>query len=159
MFPTASLTLKGRAMRALAARELTRMELQAKLAAHVPSDAAPSTLEDLLNELQAKGYLSDVRAAQALSNRRAPKLGTQRVLQELRARGADAEAVAEVAAQLRGTELERAQAVWRKKFAAPASSAAERAKQMRFLAGRGFAPGVIGQVLRGEPEDSGDTLP
>lgn len=143
-------------MRALAARELTRSELQAKLAPHLPAEAEASTLSELLDELQAKGYLSDARAAQALSDRRSPKLGTQRVLQELRQRGADAEAVADVAASLRSTELARAQAVWQKKFSGPPADAAERAKHMRFLAGRGFAMGVIAQVLRGQASDDSE---
>ena len=39
------------------------------------------------------------------------------------------------------------------KFAGPAADAAGRAKQMRFLAARGFGGDVIGRVLRGGEED------
>ena len=51
-------------------------------------------------------------------------------------------------AALRGTEFERAREVWRKKFDAPPKDAAERAKQARFLAARGFSGEVISRVLR-----------
>jgi len=51
-----------------------------------------------------------------------------------------------------------------RKFAAPPSDAASRAKQARFLAGRGFSPDVIQRALRcaqtpGDPEpETGDDL-
>lgn len=54
---------------------------------------------------------------------------------------------------LRGTELERAREVWRRKFGEPAADAAGRAKQMRFLAARGFAGETIRRVLGGEDTD------
>jgi regulatory protein len=45
--------------------------------------------------------------------------------------------------------------VWRRKFGEPAEDAAARAKQMRFLAGRGFAPDAIRKAVSGaDPDDS-----
>jgi regulatory protein len=145
------LSLKGRALRALAARELTRAELINKLKPHLTPETE-SSVEPLLDELQEKGYLSDLRAAQSLVHRRAPKLGAMRVVQELKARGADAQAVQEATQALRGTELERARVVWAKKFDAPPSNAVERGKQMRFLVSRGFDGATIGKLLRNSPE-------
>ncbi|MEE8222355.1 MAG: RecX family transcriptional regulator, partial [Nitrosomonadaceae bacterium] len=49
---------------------------------------------------------------------------------------------------LKKTELETARTVWQKKFGAMPTNAKERAKQIRFLMGRGFASEIIGQVLR-----------
>jgi regulatory protein len=53
-------------------------------------------------------------------------------------------------AQARSTELQRAQAVWLRRYGAPAATAAERAKQMRFLAGRGFTGDTIRRVVKGQ---------
>jgi regulatory protein len=50
---------------------------------------------------------------------------------------------------LRGTELARAREVWRRKFGVPPQEAAERARQMRFLAGRGFSGDVVRRVVSG----------
>ena len=46
----------------------------------------------------------------------------------------------------------RALAVWAKRFGAIAPDAAGRAKQMRFLAARGFGADVIRRVLQGRDE-------
>jgi regulatory protein len=50
---------------------------------------------------------------------------------------------------LKTTEVERAREVWRKKFGTPAKDAAERGKQARFLAARGFGAEAIGRVVSG----------
>lgn len=50
-------------------------------------------------------------------------------------------------------ELERAREVWRKKLGTPPVDAAERAKQMRFLASRGFGGEAIRKVVAGASED------
>ena len=56
-------------------------------------------------------------------------------------------------AGLQDTELARARDVWRRKFDSKAdatsSTPPERAKQMRFLAARGFGADVIRRVVAG----------
>lgn len=141
-------SLKSRALRLLAQREHSRVELERKLAEH---EQEPGQLARVLAELTARGYISDERVAQSLMHRRAGKLGTARVVQELRAKGVDAAVVSETAAQLRASEWERAQAVWQRKFGSLATSAQEQARQMRFLAARGFAPELIRKVVQGQP--------
>ncbi|MGA8784485.1 MAG: RecX family transcriptional regulator, partial [Polaromonas sp.] len=54
---------------------------------------------------------------------------------------------------LKGSELERAREVWRRKFDGPAADAAGRAKQMRFLATRGFGGDVIRRVVSQAEDD------
>jgi regulatory protein len=142
--PIATLSLKGRALRALASREYSRVELERKLAS---LESEPGELGKILDELTAKGFINEQRVADSLAYRRGAKLGTARVVQELKAKGVDAEAVAQAASALKATELERAREVWRRKFGSPATNAAERAKQMRFLASRGFAPEVIRRAV------------
>jgi regulatory protein len=146
-------SLKSVALRSLAARERSRAELQAKLMAQPGADA--NQVQTVLDELQAKGYQSDERTAQALLHRRAGKLGSQRLMHELRQRGVDADALSQAQQSLQSTELDRATAVWQKKFGAAPANAADRAKHMRFMASRGFGMGIIQRVLRqaGDADD------
>ncbi len=144
------ISLKGRALRLLAGREHSRAELERKLAPH---EQAPGELQLALDELQAKGFISEQRVVESVVHRRSARLGAGRVKQELQAKGVSAEAVAEAVDRLRGTETERAREVWRKKFGEPAADPAGRAKQMRFLAARGFGAEAIRRVVRGADDD------
>ena len=143
-------SLKGRALRLLAQREHSRAELQRKLAAH---EESPGELARALDELQAKGFIDEQRVIESVIHRRAARLGASRVRQELQAKGLPAEAVAQAVGELRGSEVERAREVWRKKFGRTPLDAAERAKQMRFLAARGFGGEAIRRVVAGADED------
>ena len=142
-------SLKGRALRLLAQREHSRAELQRKLAAH---EEEPGELARALDELQAKGFIDEQRVIASVLHRRAPRLGASRVRQELQAKGLPAEAVADAVAALRSSEVERAREVWRKKFGQAPLDAAQRAKQMRFLAARGFGGEAIRRVVGGEED-------
>ena len=63
-----TLSLKGRALRHLAAREHTRVELERKLASHADS---ADELARVLDELQAKGFISEQRVVDSVLHRRA----------------------------------------------------------------------------------------
>ena len=108
---------------------------------------AAAEVETLLDWLEANRYLSEARFIESRVNARATRYGTLRIGMELSRLGVALEG--EALQQLRDTELPRAQAVWSRKFGAPAASPAERAKQMRFLAGRGFSAEVVRRVVRG----------
>lgn len=142
--PSTPLSLKGRALRLLSGREYARLELERKLK---PFEEAPGSLAGVLDDLQARGFISEQRVVESLLNRRAAKLGTARVKQELLALGVAAQQIAQAVAGLRETELARAREVWQKKFTAPAADAKARAQQARFLAARGFAGDTIRRVL------------
>lgn len=141
-------SLKGRALRLLAAREHSRAELERKLKVH---EQEPGTLKRALDELASRGFIDEQRVADSVVHRRAAKLGAGRIKQELQAKGLDAERVALAVAGLKATEVERAREVRRKKFgeALPADAAA-RAKQARFLAARGFSGEVVVRALRAD---------
>ena len=143
------LSLKGRALKLLAAREHSRAELERKLAPH---EETPGELERVLDELQTRGFISEARVVESVLHRRAARLGAARVRQELQAKGISAEAVAQAVQALRVTEVERAREVWRRRFGAPAPDPAGRAKQMRFLAARGFSGEVIRRVIGGDDD-------
>ncbi|MEI6619382.1 MAG: recombination regulator RecX [Betaproteobacteria bacterium] len=140
------LSLTGRALRLLSGREHSRAELQRKLAPH---EETPGELAAVLDKLAAKDLQSDQRAVDSLVHRRSAKLGTQRLRQEMQSKGMDPQAVAQAVALLRTSEQARALEVWRKKFGNPATTPAERAKQVRFLAGRGFSGEAIARVISG----------
>ncbi len=138
------LSLKGRALRLLSGREHSRSELERKLAAH---EEEPGQLRRVLDDLQAKGFIDHQRVADSVIHRRGAKLGVMRIRQELQAKGLDAELVAQAVAGLKSTEVTRALEVWRRRFTELPADAAERGKQARFLAARGFDGEVIRRVL------------
>ena len=85
-----TLSLKGRALRLLSQREHSRTELATKLARHVQEG---DDLNAVLDDLQAKDFINANRVAESLVHRRAARLGTQRLVQELRSKGLDDELV------------------------------------------------------------------
>ncbi len=142
--------LRVRALRHLARREYTRQELARVLAPH----------DAVLDEFSQRGWLSETRAAEQLVHARRGRYGPARIRRDLEARGVSAELIGSTVAGLKEGEFEAARVVWQKKFREPAGSAAERAKQARFLLGRGFSGEVITKLLRsigrGQTEDNGD---
>ena len=144
------LSLKGRALKLLAAREHSRKELERKLAPH---EAEPGQVQAALDELQARGFLDEQRVVDSLLHRRAGRLGAGRIRQEVQAKGLDAELVAQAVTSLKASEIERARAVWLRKFGTLPANATEHARQARFLAARGFGGEVIRRVLGGSAED------
>lgn len=77
---------------------------------------------------------------------RARRFGNRRIESELRQHGIALDAG--TASALRESELARAREVRSKRFGELPADAAERAKQMRFLAGRGFSGEAIRRALR-----------
>lgn len=143
-------SLKGRALRLLSGREYSRTELERKL---IRFEEEPGTLSLALDDLQVKGFISEARVIESVIHRRSGKLGLMRIRQELQGKGLDPEAVTTALSGLKDSERERAQEVWRKKFGALAADAQDGAKQMRFLASRGFGGDVIRQVVKGASDD------
>ena len=142
-------SLKGRALRLLSQRELSRKELEQKLKPH---EETPGELTEALDFLAAKDFINEKRVVESVVNRRSTKLGAARVRQELMAKGLPADDIADAMQTMRSTEFERALVVWRKKFGAPPSDASERGKQVRFLVSRGFATEVVRRVVSGADE-------
>ena len=141
---TAPISLKGRALRYLAGREHSRAELVRKLARH---EEEPGQIERVLDDLQAKDFISEARMVASVINRRAASLGGARLRQELQAKGIDPERVRAAVAELKDTEMERAQAVWRKRFGEAATDTKQWARQVRFLMARGFSADVVRSVV------------
>lgn len=163
-------SLKSRALQLLAQRDQSRLELRRKLlrrlrreagedgghgehsehgAPAFDADRAATEVEALLDWLAGHGFLSDERFVESRVHARASRFGNLRIRSELAQHGV--EVPAELLGTLAESELARAAAVRERRFPAAPASAAERAAQMRFLAGRGFSPEVIHRLLRRLP--------
>lgn len=137
-------SLKARAVALLSRREHSRRELERKLAPYASDhDALQATLDDL----QRENWQSDERFAQAVVHRRAARHGHQRIAQELRQHGIADQQIAAIESELRDTELERAQAVWSRKYTERPADTREYARQYRFMVSRGFSADCVRRIL------------
>jgi regulatory protein len=116
------------------------------------SAAAPAAgsiadeVDALLDWLQSHRYLSEERFVESRVHARQSRFGNLRIRQELSQHAL--ELTADLSADLIQSEHERARAVRQRKFGDAAASLSDKARQARFLAGRGFSAEVIWQVLR-----------
>ena len=143
------ISLHARALAMLARREHTRAEMAHKLDPHAES---AEQVEALLDQLVARGWLSEARFAESRANTLSRKFGSRKIEYDLKSRGVSAEVVERAVQQARAQELENCRAAWQKKFGVLPQDAAERGRQMRFLAGRGFSAEAVRLVLK-----TGDT--
>lgn len=142
-----TLSLKGRALKYLAAREHSRVELTRKLAPHAES---PEQVVQVLDELEQNGLLSAQRFADSMLHRKAARYGAARLKAELAQHQLPSEVAQAATQSLRDTEFVRAHALWLRRFGEPAQSPQDKARQMRFLISRGFASDVVRRVIRGD---------
>jgi len=103
-------------------------------------------VEALLDWLQSHRYLREERFVESRVHARQSRYGNLRIRQELSQHAL--ELTADLSADLMQSERERARAVRQRKFGDAAASLSDKARQARFLAGRGFSAEVIWQVLR-----------
>jgi regulatory protein len=143
--------LRERALAMLARREHTRAEMTRKLSPHSES---LEQIQQLLDALAARGWLSEERFAESRANTLARKFGSRKIEHDLRRRGVSAEVVEQTVERSLAQELENCRAAWQRKFGVVPQSAAERGRQMRFLAGRGFSAEAVRRVLKaGDAEE------
>ena len=162
-------SLKARALRLLSMREYSRKGLAAKLeesAARmlkfklpeeeseeiIPAVPLNIQIEAVLDDFEARGWLSDQRFAEALVRRRSERFGTRKIQDELSQAGVDSSKTANLLKNLKETEYQRAYELWLRKFGAVATEQKERARQYRFLASKGFSSNVVSKVIAGRPD-------
>ena len=133
----------------LARREYSRQELERKL---LPYADNPDELPALLAEFEQRGWLSERRFAEELTATRSRRYGPRRIANELREKGVSEETISGALASLQGSELEAARAVWQKKFGVRPANASAKARQIRFLQGRGFSFDTIRRVVGGNDD-------
>ncbi|MEZ5451290.1 MAG: regulatory protein RecX [Thiothrix sp.] len=140
------------AVRLLAQREHSRRELAQKLRQRCECDT--DSLNRLLERLQELGYLDDTRYAGMFVRSSVMRgRGPQRIAYELRDRGVDDIIAAQVLAEADVDWQALAAEQREKKFGRviPADYK-ERARQSRFLAGRGFYMDTIKAVFQRRPD-------
>jgi regulatory protein len=143
--PDTPAELKARALRYLVRREHSRAELARKLA---PRAESPEALQAVLDSLLSRKQLSDERFAEERARSLSRKFGPAKIRHDLRARGVAEELIDRLSSD---GELERARAIYLKKFPSKSENQEERARRARFLQGRGFSADVIQRlVFRGE---------
>jgi len=144
-------TLRERALGLLARREHSRAELTRKLET---AGFAREEIGVLLDTFEAKNWLSNQRFAESYVADHRARAGSIKLAYDLRQRGVPDSIIAGVLSDNRDSELERARAVWHKKFGAAPADMADKARQMRFLQSRGFTPEVIRRAIDGEDNDN-----
>jgi len=159
-------SLKARALRLLSLREYSRKGLAAKLAesearwaklggeqADESSESTAVQITAVLDDFEARGWLSDERFAEALVRKQSDRYGTRKIANELQRAGVDGAQSAALLHSLRETEYQRAYELWNRKYGLVAQDQKERARQYRFLASKGFSSDVVGKVIGGQKPD------
>jgi len=167
-------SLKARALRLLSLREYSRKGLAtkllesearwAKLEKNEPESdlgsglgatpkASALDIEVILDDFEARGWLSDERFAEALVRRRSERYGTRKIADELERAGVDSKQSAKLLGALKETEFQRAYDLWSRRYGQKAQDQKERARQYRFLASKGFSSDVVAKIIGGQSPD------
>jgi len=141
----------ARAVDLLSRREYSRRELAQKLKPHAESE---EQLSALLDQLSARTWQSDQRTAEQFIRAKSSQYGSLRLRQTLREKGLEPDVIEQALTEQ--NDVETAQAVWQRKFGSLPETLQEKARQVRFLASRGFPAEVIRQVLAGSIDEFND---
>jgi len=139
--PDTAAELRARALRLLARREHSRLELARKLEPHAQSAEA---LEALLGSLVSRNLLSEERYAETRAHQLARKYGAARIRYDLKSKGVADDLIDRLSSE---GELERARVILQRKYRVPAATREERARRARFLQSRGFSYDTIRTLL------------
>lgn len=142
---TPAADLRARALRLLARREHSRAELLRKLSPHAEEGV---DLEALLDDFTQRGWLSEERFVEQTVRAKARRFGPMKIAHHLREKGIGEAEIAQAMVLARAGEAESLEASWRSRFGCIPADAAEKARQVRFLQGRGFSLGSIMNFLR-----------
>ena len=130
----------------LARREHSRRGLERKL---LRAGAASETVDQVIEELEKRQYLSQSRFAEALLRMRMQKgYGPLYIRRELQNEDVAAEVIESCLAAVEGQWSSLAEKAWRKKFAAAPESFEQYAKQKQFLLYRGFTEDQIREFVK-----------
>lgn len=140
------------AMDLLARREHGRVELTRKLRQR---GAADELIDPALDRLAEEGLLSEARYLESfVASRARGGYGPLRIREELAQRGLPRDAIEQALGEAEIDWGEQLRELWQRKFAGQIpQDMRDKAKQMRFLAYRGFAQEQIGRLLRGASLD------
>ena len=119
----------------------------------VATGATRDEVDAVLDEIAARGYLSDTRFAKALVGQKSGAMSKRSISASLKAKGVDADVASAALAASEVDDQDAMVALWLRKFGAPPANDREKARQVRFLQSRGFALSAIFKLLRDPPSD------
>ncbi|MCY7389486.1 MAG: recombination regulator RecX [Burkholderiales bacterium] len=143
--------LVSAALKLLSRRDFSRSEFINRLTGAEFEKADVEAAADWCHE---QGFLNEARFAESTSRRLGTKYGAQRIAHTLRQKGVAEEQVSAAVATLKESELDRAGALWARKFGTVAESADEKSRQIRYLQARGFSFAVVKQVIAGTSQEA-----
>lgn len=171
------LSLLARAIAILSRREHSEKELRQKLQRYTDDF---DEIDSVISRLQRENWQSDERFVESFVQSREQRWGNQKILQALSQHDLNHEQLSDLKEDLKDSEYQRAREVWIKRFGAKygidlydvdsavdhefydeteqlsiEEQAKEKARQMRFLASRGFSADVVYKVVnsRGASEE------
>ena len=142
-------SLRARALRLLARREHSRAELARRIE---PLAGDGENVAAVLDELTRRGWLSDARFAEQTIRAKSRRFGPVKLAQSLRAKGVaedEIDAAFRAAGEHGEADIAR---VWASRFSTAPADERERARQVRFLQGRGFTLGAILHFMKRSPD-------
>ena len=143
--PSPESALRTRALRLLARREHSRAELHRKLAPHTEEGV---DLDVLLDDFTKRGWLSEERFVEQTVRAKSRRFGPLKIAHHLREKGIGEAEIAQAVAVAREGESESLESAWRSRFGRSPADATEKARQVRFLQGRGYSLQSIMDLLR-----------
>lgn len=152
-------SLRSRALRLLSQREHSCSELAAKLAKHINADdptGGTAEIAHVVDELSRLGFVSDQRTTESVLLAKGQRYGPLKIRQVLQSKGIAPDLISNALDKARTTEFDTARQLWERRFGGVATDPKERARQYRFLTGRGFSPGTIRRLLDAEHASEAD---
>lgn len=149
MGPRSEKTVMQRAVGYLSRREYAPLELKKKLRQVCGPEVPESEIDLVVKKLIELGYLSEERYARAVVNSRGERYGNTAIALRLSRAGVSREIIGEVLRERdeSGSERDRLRSVWERKFGSAPDNHKEKARQVRFLASRGFPLSMILSVV------------
>jgi regulatory protein len=141
------ISLIGRAIKYLSNRDHSHFELRKKLLPHANSE---EELDEVIKKLIEKGFLSNQRFTESFIASKSKKFGMRKITQVLQQHQLDSEILKTEVEKLRESEPQRCYEIWERKFGLVTKEPNELAKQIRFLASRGFSHEIIMGIVKGK---------
>ena len=141
----ATVTLRAHAIRLLARREYSGAELQQRLTS---KGGAPEEIRTLIDDLSARGLLSNARYAQSVVRQKSSRYSRRSIAGALKAKGVDAPAIDAALNEAAVDDDTTLIALWQRRFGNPPADDREKARQVRYLQARGFSLSSILKLLR-----------
>ena len=144
------LKLRNKALKLISYKEYSVNNLSEKLysyAKNLTDDINKDDVNELLEEFEEKGWISDARAVECLVNQKSSRYGLSRMKIELKKLKVCENMVQSALSELASTEFKRAELVLKKKYYNPPVDYNESCKQKNYLFRRGFLLDVCYSVV------------